>query len=181
VRAAADEPEELEELAMRYVVDVNGERTVVDVAGETIEVGGERIAARLVDVPGTPVSLLTVGDQVYRLVARRGDARGRYTLSLDGRRFDVEALDERTRAIRDLSAASAAATGPAPLVAPMPGLIVRVNVAVGDRVEAGQGLVVMEAMKMENELRARSAGTVTALRAVPGTAVEKGAVLVELE
>jgi pyruvate carboxylase subunit B len=165
---------------MRYVVEVDGERRTVEMTGDEIELDGERVSARLVDVAGTPVSLLTIGDRVYRLVARRGDARGRYTLSLDGRRFEIEALDERTRAIRDLSAASAAAAGPAPLVAPMPGLVVRVNVEVGDTVQAGQGLVVMEAMKMENELRATTGGTVTAIRVVPGTAVEKGAVLVEL-
>jgi acetyl/propionyl-CoA carboxylase alpha subunit len=166
---------------MRYVVEVDGERRTVDVTGDDIEMDGTRVAARLVDVPGTPVSLVTIGDRVYRLVARRGDSRGRYTLALDGRRYGVDALDERTRAIRDLSAASAAAAGPAPLVAPMPGLVVRVNVAVGDVVPAGQGLVVMEAMKMENELRATTAGTVKSVLAVPGTAVEKGAVLVELE
>ena len=165
---------------MRYVVEVDGERRLVDVSGDAVEIDGERLTARLVDVPGTPVSLLTVGDRVYRLIARRGDGRGQYTLSLDGRRFAIDALDERTRAIRDLSAASAAAAGPAPLVAPMPGLVVRVNVAVGDAVQAGQGLVVMEAMKMENELRATTAGTVAAIRVEPGTAVEKGAVLVEL-
>jgi pyruvate carboxylase subunit B len=84
------------------------------------------------------------------------------------------------RTIRDLTAASAVASGPAPLVAPMPGLVVRVNVVVGDLVVAGQGLVVVEAMKMENELRAAAPGVVVALRAVAGTAVEKGAVLVEL-
>ena len=166
---------------MRYVVTVDGERRVVDVMGDEVEIDGRRLSARLVDVDGTPVSLLTIGEQVYRLVARRGAARGDYVLSLDGRRFSVEALDERTRAIRDLSAASAAASGPAPLVAPMPGLIVRVNVVPGDVVQAGQGLVVMEAMKMENELRAPTGGTVRAVRAEPGTAVEKGAVLVELE
>jgi pyruvate carboxylase subunit B len=165
---------------MRYVVDVDGERRVVEVAGDAVEIDGVRTTARLVDIAGTPVSLLTVGDRVYRLVARRGATRGEYTLSIDGRRYAVEALDERTRAIRDLSAASAAAAGPAPLVAPMPGLIVRVSVEPGDAVQAGQGLVVMEAMKMENELRATSAGTVTAVRVAPGTAVEKGAVLVEL-
>ena len=76
--------------------------------------------------------------------------------------------------------ASSAASGPAPLVAPMPGLVVRVSVAVGDQVSAGQGLVVVEAMKMENELRATVAGVVTAVRAIAGTAVEKGAILVEL-
>ena len=61
----------------------------------------------------------------------------------------------------------------------MPGLIVRVSVAAGDSVQAGQGLVVMEAMKMENELRAHGAGTVKAVHVEAGKAVEKGTVLVE--
>ncbi|MEP6991173.1 MAG: biotin/lipoyl-containing protein [bacterium] len=133
------------------------------------------------DVEGTPVRMVTIGDEVHRVVARRGATRGRYTLWLDGFRYEVEALDERTRAIRELSGASREASGPAPLIAPMPGMIVRVGVQVGDAVQPGQSLVVMEAMKMENELRATSAGTVKAVLAVVGTAVEKGAVLLELE
>jgi pyruvate carboxylase subunit B len=165
---------------MRYVIDVDGERTTVELTGDEVRLGDEVVHARLADVEGTPVSLLTIGDRVYRLVAQRGGARGQYTLSIDGRRFAIEALDERTRAIRDLAAAARAAAGPAPLVAPMPGLVVRVNVAPGDEVAAGQGLVVMEAMKMENELRATAAGVVKAVHAVPGSAVEKGALLVEL-
>jgi pyruvate carboxylase subunit B len=163
------------------VVEVNGARVEVDVDGDRVTVDGETLHVRLVEVEGTPVSLLTVGDQVHRVVARPGGSRGRYSLALDGFRYDVEALDERTRAVRDMSAASAVATGPAPVVAPMPGLVVRVNVAPGDHVEAGQGVVVMEAMKMENELRASAAGTVKTVRVSAGTAVEKGAVLVELE
>jgi pyruvate carboxylase subunit B len=165
---------------MKYVVEVDGERTVVELTGDQVRVGDAVLRAHLVQVEGTPVSLLTVGERVYRLVARRGDARGQYTLALDGRRYAAEALDERTRAIRDLSAAAQAAAGPLPLVAPMPGLVVRIQVRVGDEVVAGQGLVVMEAMKMENELRAPAAGVVRAVHAVPGTPVEKGAVLVEL-
>ena len=101
-------------------------------------------------------------------------------MRIDGRRYEVDALDERTRAIRDLVDASRAPTGPVPLAAPMPGLVVRVHVAVGDTVAAGQPLVVIEAMKMENELRALAAGTVRAIHATPGQPVEKGAVLVEL-
>ena len=167
---------------MRYVVDVNGTRTTVELTGgDEVRVGDRVLHARLVDVEGTPVSLLTVGERVYRVIARRGEARGLYTLAIDGRAFTVEALDERTRTIRDLSAASGAATGPAPLVAPMPGLVVRVNVAVGDQVAAGQGLVVIEAMKMENELRASAAGVVRAVHVEAGAAVNKGVVLVELE
>jgi pyruvate carboxylase subunit B len=63
----------------------------------------------------------------------------------------------------------------------MPGLIVRVNVSAGDVVEAGQGVIVMEAMKMENELRTTSPGTVKSVEVAPGTAVEKGTLLVALE
>ena len=70
------------------------------------------------------------------------------------------------------------ASGPQPVKAPMPGRVVRVLVSVGDRVTAGQGLVVVEAMKMENELRAPRDGVVAEIGAVPGTAVEAGAVLV---
>ncbi|MBA3522410.1 MAG: acetyl-CoA carboxylase biotin carboxyl carrier protein subunit, partial [Gemmatimonadales bacterium] len=70
---------------------------------------------------------------------------------------------------------------PAALKAPMPGLVVRVQVAVGDPVAAGAGLVVLEAMKMENELRAGVAGVVRTVRVQPGEPVEKGQVLVEFD
>jgi pyruvate carboxylase subunit B len=122
-----------------------------------------------------------LGNEVHRLLVRRGASRGRYTMWLDGIRLEVEALDERSRAIRELAAATGGPTGPAPLVAPMPGMIVRVNVQEGAAVQAGQGLVVMEAMKMENELRASAAGTVKRVHVSPGTAVEKGALLLEME
>jgi pyruvate carboxylase subunit B len=166
---------------MRYVVTLGGERIEVDIGGEGVRVGGEPVPARLAEVPGTPVRLLTIGAESHRVVVRRGDRRGRYSLWVDGWRFDVEALDERTQAIRDMTGAAAAPTGPAPLVAPMPGLVVRVAAAVGDPVQAGQALVVMEAMKMENELRASAPGRVKAILVAPGQAVEKGTVLLELE
>ena len=66
------------------------------------------------------------------------------------------------------------------MIAPMPGLLVRLLVQVGDTVQAGQPVAVMEAMKMENELRAAAPGTVTALPVAPGAAVDKGATLVAL-
>jgi biotin carboxyl carrier protein len=166
---------------VKYVVDVGGRSMVVELDGDIARVDGTEVQVGLSDLPGTPVSLVSIGTEVRRVGVSRGPSRGRYTLSIDGRRHDVEALDERTHAIRQLSAATAAPAGPAPLVAPMPGLIVRVNVAVGDAVKAGQGLVVMEAMKMENELRAVAAGRVRAVPVTAGTAVEKGTVLVELE
>jgi acetyl/propionyl-CoA carboxylase alpha subunit len=166
---------------MKYVVDVAGERHELTLAGGTVEIDGQRHPARIDDNDGSPVRTIRVGDAVHRIVVRRGDRRGLYTIWVDGFRYELSALDERTRAIQDLAAAASGPRGPAPLVAPMPGLIVRVNVAPGDKVAAGAGLIVMEAMKMENELRAPAGGTVKAVHAQPGTAVEKGSVLVELE
>jgi biotin carboxyl carrier protein len=165
---------------VKYFVTVNGEDHEVTLDEHGVHVDGEPVSASVESINGSPVRMVTIGDEVHRVVVRRG-ARGAYTLWLDGYRFEVEALDERARAIRELSGKTAGPTGPAPLIAPMPGLIVRVNAQPGDEVQAGQGLVVMEAMKMENELRAPAAGRVRAIHAAPGTAVEKGTVLVELE
>jgi biotin carboxyl carrier protein len=166
---------------VRYVVSINGKRLVVEREGGEIIVEGRRIPAALEEIDGTPLRLVRLGDDVHRVVVRSRRGRGEYVLWLDGYSYDVEALDERARAIRDLSAATAAPAGPAPLIAPMPGLVVRVLVEAGQAVSAGQGLVVMEAMKMENELRATASGTVKSVRTSAGSAVEKGAVLVELE
>jgi len=166
---------------MKYFVDLNGRREELEVDGESVTIGGHTVLARVDEIEGTPVRLITIGSEVHRVVVRRGPSRGAYTLWVDGFRFGGEALDERTRAIRDITAESSKSTGPASLVAPMPGLIVRVNVSPGDAVQAGQGLVVMEAMKMENELRAPAAGTVKTVMVEPGKAVEKGTVLVDFD
>ena len=165
---------------MKYIVQVGDRRVEVEIEGDGVTVDGAPVDAHVVDVEGTPVRLVTVGDQVHRVLARRHPERGRYTLSLDGHRYEVEALDERTRTIREMTTAAAGPKGPAPLVAPMPGLVVRVLVQAGDQVVPGQGLVVVEAMKMENELRASAAAAVKAVLVQPGQAVEKGAVLVEM-
>ncbi len=167
---------------MRYVVELNAQRKTVSIEPEGVRYEDDApIHAELSDIEGSPVRMVKLGTHVYRVVAEKRQGRGKYTLWVDGYRFEAEALDERTRSIRDLSAATAGPTGLAPIIAPMPGLIVRVNVSVGDRVEAGQGLVVMEAMKMENELRAIAAGVVKSVEVSPGTAVEKGTLLVALE
>ena len=71
-------------------------------------------------------------------------------------------------------------TSYAPIIAPMPGRIVRVMAAAGEDLAARQPVVVVEAMKMENELRARAAGTVSEVRVTEGASVEAGAILVIL-
>ena len=168
---------------MKYFVTIGGEELVVNLDGQGVHFGDESVEARVEDVSGTPVHMVTVGTEVHRVLVKRDRERGKaaYSLWIGGYKFEVEALDERSKVIRELSGDRDKVTGPAPIIAPMPGLIVRVNVQIGDEVQSGQGVVVMEAMKMENELRSSSAGRVKAILAQPGTAVEKGARLVELE
>ena len=166
---------------MKYFVTVGGKEHEVNIDGDAVTLDGVTLRAHVEDLQGTPITIVTIGNEVHRVVARRGEEKGQYTLSVGGHRVQAEALDDRSRTIRKLTGASAKTSGPAHLHAPMPGLIVRINVAEGDAVAAGQGLVVMEAMKMENELRASAAGRVKRVAVAAGSAVEKGALLLEME
>jgi biotin carboxyl carrier protein len=165
---------------MKYYVRVGNRDLELEIDGDSVTLNGGVCRAQLEDLPGGPMQLVSIDGSVHRVIARRIE-RGVYDLSIDGHRFTVEALDERARVIRQLSGAAHKVAAPAHLMAPMPGLIVRVNVKEGDQVRPGQGLVVMEAMKMENELRATAAAVVTRVAISPGSPVEKGALLLEME
>jgi biotin carboxyl carrier protein len=166
---------------VKYIVEIAGSRHTVEIEPGGVRVDGEAVDAHLAEVPHTPMCVLTLGDGVHAVRVRRRESRGSYALWMDGYRFEAEALDERTRTIRDLDISKNVQSGPAPLIAPMPGLVVRVLVNEGDVVESGQGLVVVEAMKMENELRAATAARVKTVHARPGAPVEKGTLLIEME
>ena len=99
-------------------------------------------------------------------------------VTVNGHTFEVALEDPRQW---KRSRATAGATGKISLTAPMPGKVVRVLVAVGDEVTAGQGIVVVEAMKMQNELKAPRAGRVTSIRVKENDSVNAGAVLAVIE
>lgn len=93
---------------------------------------------------------------------------------LDGRRFEIEVRDPRRLSRKS---GRAGADGVQTVAAPMPGKVVRVLAAAGDAVAAGQGLLVVEAMKMQNEMKAPRAGTVLSMSAKEGATVAAGEVL----
>ena len=164
---------------MKYYVRVNGREIEVGLEGDQVTVGGRTVSASLEAVPGSPLRHLVLDGRSFTLpVEPKG--RGEWTLTPHGERFDVEVVDERTRHIRGLTSTGDRRGGPAALKAPMPGLVVRVQVEVGQRLTAGSPVVVLEAMKMENQLKAPSAAVVTAVHVSAGEAVEKGRVLLEL-
>jgi pyruvate carboxylase subunit B len=165
---------------VKYHVTIRGRAYEVDVAGDRVTVDGTPLEAHFAPVPATPLYHLLLGGDSWTIAAD-AVAAGRWALGLAGERYDVHVVDERTRQIQALTGQAKRPDGGGVLRAPMPGLVVRVVVEVGQRVAAGAGLVVIEAMKMENELRAGRPGVIAAVHVTAGQAVEKGAVLVTLE
>ena len=106
-------------------------------------------------------------------------AEGGMTVRIDG--VPVEVSIDQMRRTASTTAAHPSDGGPQRVTAPMPGKIVKLLVKPGDKVQPRQGVVVVEAMKMENELRARAAGTVSEVRVAEGASVDAGAILVILE
>jgi pyruvate carboxylase subunit B len=164
---------------MRWFVKVGTREFTIDVDGADVRLDGEPVLAELRNVPGTPTRMLVVGDRTFTLIAAPHETGEGWRLDVDGARHHAIAVDERTRAIREMAGAGAGPAGPRPVVAPMPGMVLRVDVAAGDHVREGQGVVIVEAMKMENELKASAGGVVSRVLVRSGDTVEKGQVLVE--
>ena len=125
--------------------------------------------------------LLLAGGRVYECRVNRAGAQGggATEVHIGDEIFRVSLFDPKR--LRGARGAGAEASGRAQVVASMPGKVVRVLVAEGASVEAGDGLVVVEAMKMQNELKSPKSGTVIELRAEAGATVNAGDVLVVVE
>jgi biotin carboxyl carrier protein len=165
---------------MKYVVTIEGESIEVEVDGDRLTIGGQSYHATLQQVAGSRVRHFLLDNRPITFELERLSS-GRWALTVAGERTEVEVLDERTRQIRTLTGTRQARHSTEVLKAPMPGMVVRVQARVGESVSAGAGLVVLEAMKMENELKAAADGRVKLVRVSPGEAVEKGQVLIEFE
>lgn len=165
---------------MKYFVTIAGREIEVDLTGHTPVVDGAPVEAQMVALPGTHVRTLVVDGRSHTLTAKPGDRRGRWQIALGRERFTVDAVDERTRAIREMTGGGEAEVEKV-VAAPMPGLVVKIEVEVGQAVKAGQGVVIVEAMKMENELKAPADGVVAKVLVQERQTVDKGATLIVFE
>ncbi|NNF04902.1 MAG: biotin/lipoyl-binding protein [Rhodothermales bacterium] len=121
--------------------------------------------------------LLHVNGRIVPLVIEPGEGHS-VAVTTGHRRFDVDVLDERAQLLSSLGVQGPGAGVASDLKAPMPGLVLDVRVQTGDRIAAGDSLLVLEAMKMENELRAESDAVVEEVSVSSGEAVTKGQVLI---
>jgi len=164
-----------------YEVLIDGQPRRVELKrgepGYACRVDGREVALESVS-GGDAVLWLLVGGRSYE-VRRAAQANGVMHLEVRGRRYAAEVRDPR--AFRGRRAAAGASAGPCNLVAPMPGKVVRLLKAEGAQVEAGEGVVVVEAMKMQNEIRSPRKGVVKKILVAAGAAVSAGETLVVVE
>ncbi len=175
---------------MKLNITVNDRPRRVEIPGDIAP--RESFTARIDDAPhditlhaasslnafGQRAFLLSRANRVYEChVSKTPD--GEYEVTVGADAYRVQVSD--SRALPTGGAATGAAAGRARITAPMPGKIVRVMVEVGAHVEAGDGLVIVEAMKMQNEMKAPKSGIITELHATPGATVAAGDVLVVIE
>jgi biotin carboxyl carrier protein len=168
-----------------FEVDVNGQTRLVSVerAGGylRVTVDGRAHVVDAARIGSFGLSLLVDGDEACsrEVTVTPAGARGSLLVGLDGRTIAASVNARRTG--RAGAEAGGHAHGEQAIAAPMPGRVVRVLVAPGDEVAARQGVVIVEAMKMENELRSPKAGRIKEVTVAPGTSVEAGRVLVIVE
>lgn len=176
----------------RYYVEIDGRDLGVEIAQ-----GPEMIELRIVesgdDSPlnvdlaavhsnidsGEGLYSLLVEGKSYQLSITRSE--GGLEVLISGHKVELRVLTEREWRLERIAPKQSVASGPLTIKAPMPGLVKEVLVASGDEVTKGSRLLVLEAMKMENEITATRAGRVTQVNVTAGTVVEGGLALLTLE
>ncbi len=168
---------------MNYEVsEKGGERRLVALreTGEgiyEITLDGRTVHVDAVRSGPTVYSVIEDGQQFEAMVDERG-AHG-FDVLVAGRIFHLESIDERTKLLAQ--SAAPLLTGPQTVTAEMPGKVVKVVVSAGERVREGQGVVVVEAMKMENEIPSPIAGLVREVAVSEGQTVEAGTPLFSID
>lgn len=166
---------------MRFAATLDGETHLIEVtpAGGRFRV---RVGEELWDVdarlqPHGICSLLIGGASYVADVKEEG---GWFLVEVESETYRIQ-VEEETRHVIRTRAGVEPRGGGQTLAAPMPGKVVRIEVEAGQSVEPGDGLIVIEAMKMENEFRAAGAGTVKEVRVQIGQAVNAGDILIVVE
>lgn len=145
----------------------------------TAEIDGRRYELKVREL-SNGVYLLLDETKIFRCrVETKRDSRTSFEVALHGRAFEVTIIDPKR--LRSAQTSGGHSHGAAEIVSPMPGKVVRMLVEAGQHVEAGAGIVVVEAMKMQNEMKSPKAGVVISINAEAGATVNAGDVLAVVE
>lgn len=164
---------------MKYVTTIEGKEFEIEVVDDRhIRVSGRLMEVNFESVSGQPVYSLIVDGKSYESFVYPGDED--WQVLLRGRQFQVKVEDEREKRLKAAAGGGVAEGGEFHLKAPMPGLVVAVPVSEGQEVKKGQVLVILESMKMQNELKSPRDGTVSHIKVKAGESVEQKQILLNL-
>lgn len=168
---------------MKYFATINEQIYEIDIDHHgRVTVDGVELAADMRLVGGANLYSLLMDNVSHEVVLDPdSDKQGVYGVMTGGLRYVVKVQDERSRRLALVDRALRPPDGELLIKAPIPGLVVRVAVEIGQEVAEGEPLVILEAMKMENELRAPRAGVVLEVKVIPGAQVVSGQVMVSLK
>lgn len=161
---------------MKYVTIIDERRFEIEVDNEgRVLINGEERDVDFLNLGGSLFSLITENKSFEAVI---GDEEGRIDVMMRGRLFEAQVLDERAMLLMQRRGGMVDSSGE--VHAPMPGLIVDVTAEVGQAVAKGQTVVILESMKMQNELRSPIDGVARAIHVEAGQAVDKNELLVEI-
>jgi biotin carboxyl carrier protein len=165
---------------MRYITTIEGKQFLVEIIDDKhVSVDGKIYEVDFESVSGQPVySLIVDGKSHEGYVAQAED---QWQVLLRGRLYPISVEDEREKRLRSAAGGGVAETGEFHLRAPMPGLVVAIPVEEGQEVKRGQVLLILESMKMQNELKTPRDGTIGRVRVKGGDTVEQKQILLSVQ
>ena len=164
---------------MKYIATVENKEYIVEIIDEHhINVNGKTYTVDFESVSGQPVYSLIADGVSHEAYVAAGDEN--WQVLLRGHLFPVTVEDEREKRLRSAAGGGVAETGEFNLKAPMPGLVVAIPVAEGQDVKKGQVLLILESMKMQNELKSPRDGKVQRIKVKAGESVEQKQTLLSL-
>jgi biotin carboxyl carrier protein len=165
---------------MKYITTIDGTDYEVELLpNRRVSVNGQECAVDFEVVGDHLVYTLLVDGRSFEAHVSQDDDL--YNVLIQGTLYCAEVVDEREKRLREAGGELASPNGDYVLEAPMPGLVVKVPVKVGDEVATGDVLVILESMKMQNELKSPQAGTVSEVYIEQGASVEKRDAMMVIE
>lgn len=165
---------------MRYITTVNQKEFLVEIVDDhQVLVNGQALQIDFGSIHGQPVFTLLLDGHSYEGFVYPGEEQ--LEILLMGRQFPVKVEDERERRLRATAGGSVYEAGEFHLKSPMPGMVVSIPVEEGQTVEKGQVLVILESMKMQNELKSPRSGTIHRIRVQTGESVEQKQTLLSVQ
>ncbi|MDX9992977.1 MAG: acetyl-CoA carboxylase biotin carboxyl carrier protein subunit [Anaerolineales bacterium] len=157
---------------MKYITNIDGQDFTVEILDEKhIRINDKVLDVDFEAISGQPVYSLIIGGKSYEAYVSPDDEK--WEVLLHGRLYQAEVEDEREKRLRSASSGGLVEGGEYQLKSPMPGLVVAILVEEGQQIVKGQVLLILESMKMQNELKAARDGTISRVRVRSGESVEQ--------